>query len=383
MTQALKEQNEQQKTSCHSKMSKTLDNIKAFLDHKENKKFHYNDYEELDYKIPTGSLNLDLALGGGLPAGVHRFTGVNEGGKTSCALSIAKRFQEQFKENGMVVYIKSEGRLSPEMIKRSGIDTSEDKFFKFDCNVFEKVFELIRMLVSDNEEQKKYFFIVDSVDALCRQNDYDKPFEDSEQVAGGALITSVFLKKMVLPIIKLNHIMILTSQVRVEVATNPYAARGGPKTKQAGGNAIKHYANFILEFQERYNNDIIFENPSAAKLEDKGNPVGHLCKIVFRKSVNEKTGAMVKYPIRYGRTGGKSVWLEKEIIDMAYLWGFIEKKGAWISLDSEIVDKCKAAKIEFVEKIQGEPKLIDYLEGNDDFRNLLLDLIHQAVDSIK
>ena len=116
---------------------------------------------------------------------------------------------------------------------------------------------------------------MDSVDALCRQNDYEKPFEDSEQVAGGALITSVFLKKMVLPIIKLNHMMILTSQVRVEVATNPYAARGGPKTKQAGGNAIKHYANFILEFQERYNSDIIFEKPSAAKLEDKGSPIGN------------------------------------------------------------------------------------------------------------
>jgi recombination protein RecA len=363
-------------------MSKTLDNIEAFLNHKENKRFHFNNYEELDYKIPTGSLNLDLALGGGLPAGVHRFTGVNEGGKTSCALSIAKSFQEKFEDKGMVVYIKSEGRLSPEMIKRSGIDTSEEKFFRFDCNVFEKVFELIRMLIFENDEGKKYFFIIDSVDALCRQNDYDKPFEDSEQVAGGALITSVFLKKMVLPIIKLNHVMILTSQVRVEVAANPYAARGGPKQKQAGGNAIKHYANFILEFQERYNNDIIFENNSAAKLEDKGNPIGHICKIVFRKSVNEKTGAMVRYPIKYGRIGGKSVWLEKEIIDMAYPWGFIEKKGAWISLDSEIVEKCKELKIEFFEKIQGESKLIDYLDNHEDFKNLLLELIHQAVNEI-
>ena len=51
------------------------------------------------------------------------------------------------------------------------------------------------MLVKENEDDKKYMFIVDSVDALCRQNDYEKPFEDSEQVAGGALITSVFLKK--------------------------------------------------------------------------------------------------------------------------------------------------------------------------------------------
>jgi RecA/RadA recombinase len=381
--QTLAKETKQSKTFCPPRMSDTLEKIKAFLEDKNNKKFHYNDYEELDYKIPTGSLNLDLALGGGLPAGVHRFTGVNEGGKTSCALAVAKRFQEHFGDNGMVVYVKSEGRLGPEIIKRAGIDTSEEKFFKFDCNVFEKVFELIRMLVLQNEDEKKYLFIVDSVDALCRQNDYDKPFEDSEQVAGGALITSVFLKKMVLPILKLNHMMILTSQVRVEVATNPYAARGGPKTKQAGGNAIKHYANFILEFQERYMNDIIFENPSASKLEDKGSPLGHICKIVFRKSVNEKTGASVRYPIRYGRIDGRSVWLEKEVIELSYLWGFLEKKGAWISLDKDITEKCKEQGIDYIEKIQGEPKLIDYLENNEAFRDFLLNLIKEEVDSIK
>ena len=165
--------------------------------------------------------------------------------------------------------------------------------------------------------------------------------------------------------------MILTSQVRVEVAANPYASRGGPKTKQAGGNAIKHYANFILEFQERYNSDIMFENPSASKLEDKGSPIGHYCKIVFRKSVNEKTGAMVKYPVIYGRTNGNSVWTEKELIDMMYLWGYIEKKGAWISFDSDLLDMLKKDKIDCIEKVQGEPKLTSYLEENKKLRDFL------------
>ena len=108
----------------------------------------------------------------------------------------------------MVVVVKSEGRLQKEMLDKIGVDQDPEKLFVFDCNIFEKVFELIRRLVFDNDEDKKFLFIIDSVDALCRLNDIDKPFAESEQVAGGALITSVFLKKMVLPITKMGHMMI-------------------------------------------------------------------------------------------------------------------------------------------------------------------------------
>ena len=142
-----------------------LEQIQSFLSDKSNKKYHFNDHEDLNYRIPSGSLNLDLALGGGLTPGAHRFTGVNEGGKTSASLAFAANFQKMFKEDAMVVIVKAEGRLSKEMLDRSGMDTSPERFFVFDCNIFEKVFELVRSLVYNNKEKRKFMFIIDSVDA--------------------------------------------------------------------------------------------------------------------------------------------------------------------------------------------------------------------------
>ena len=57
----------------------TKDALKSFL--KQNQEHHYNFEEEIDYKVSSGSLKVDFELNGGFGPGLHRFTGMNEGGK--------------------------------------------------------------------------------------------------------------------------------------------------------------------------------------------------------------------------------------------------------------------------------------------------------------
>ena len=64
--------------------------LESFL--KENKEHHYNFEDEITYKVSSGSLKFDYELNGGFGPGLHRFTGINEGGKTSEALEVMKKY---------------------------------------------------------------------------------------------------------------------------------------------------------------------------------------------------------------------------------------------------------------------------------------------------
>ncbi len=54
--------------------------LSSFL--KTHKEDHYNYEEAIEYKVSSGSLTLDIETGGGFGPGLHRFCGINEGGKT-------------------------------------------------------------------------------------------------------------------------------------------------------------------------------------------------------------------------------------------------------------------------------------------------------------
>jgi len=330
---------------------------------KDNKDSHYNFEDEQIFNVSTGSLLLDSELGGSLevPA-IVRFTGVSGGGKTSSALLIMNNFLKTI-PNAKGLLVKAEGRLNSNVKRISGVefvDKPEDwdngKCFVLRSNVYENIATLILELIQNNPENTRYYFLIDSMDALISKNDLSKGFDDSAKVAAGAVLTSNFLRRIMLPLSTFGHICGLISQVRSNVQINPYA-KGDPKlTNSSGGNALQHYADWIFEFQPRYKSDQILED---------GKIIGHWSKILLRKTTNEKDGTEITYPIRHGRSDGKSVWLEYEIADMLIQWGFAKKSGAWIAFDKTLIEEInKETEIDFPEKIQGMEQLRTYLEEN-------------------
>jgi len=345
------------------------DRLLSFL--KDNKEDHYNFEEEIYYKVSTGSLNLDIATSGGLSPGLHRFIGMNEGGKTSEALEVAKNFLKTV-DGSRALLFKAEGRLSKEIKERSGIKFVTDPkewvdgtCFVFECNIFETVSELIKDLIQANDENKRYLFILDSVDGLITKGDKDKTLSEATKVAGGAVISSMLMKKISLALSKRGHMAIFISQVRSDIKLDPYAAsKEVRQTTATGGNALLHFANWILEFEPRYNKDLILEKPNEKYDPIKNKIIGHNVKIAIKKSTNESTNSKVQYPIKYGRKEGSSVWKEYEVIDQILSWEFATAKGAWVTFSDEIIEELKKSNIELKKQHQGIDNLRLYLEEN-------------------
>ena len=354
---------------------------------KENKDYHYNYEEDVEYKISSGSLQFDVYLKGGFGPGLHRFTGVTEGGKTSESLQVMKNFLETLpKSRGL--YIKAEGRLGPELKKRSGVkfvfsskDWVDGTCFVFESNIYETAMGLIRQLITNNDEKIKYCFVLDSVDGLIRKGDLDKTFEESTKVAGGAVVASNFCKKTSTALGKRGHMAIFISQVRADIKIDPYSKAPVRQTTATGGNALLHFANSIMEFEPRFKGDLILQKPALA-VDTKKNPIiGHYAKVTIKKSAHENTNTTLSYPIRYGRKDGNSIWVEKEVVDLLYAWEFLEKKGAWIKPSDDFKELLNTKDLEFPDKIQGDNNLFKTIEENEDLCLFLIDYFKEQINS--
>jgi RecA/RadA recombinase len=349
----------------------TIDYTKEFL--KSNKEFHYNlENTAEDYLVSSGSMILDSYLGGGFGSGMHRFIGANEGGKTNEALHVMLNMLKSVGDS-KGLYIKAEGRLSKDVRERSGLNfvfNAEEwvigTCLVFECNVYDTVFDFLRGLLRNNPDKEKFCIVVDSMDGLLPKAELEKSTSEAAKVAAGALMSSDFLKRVSLGMSKFGHMCIMISQVRAKVDINPYA-KGDPnnQTNSSGGNALLHYPDWILEFQKQNKSDKILEKPNQ-QIGVDNKIFGHMAKILICKSTNESTGQVVKYPIKHGRSNGKSIWVEREVVEMMTMWGLVEKSGSWFAIDPEVKTYLESQNLSIKDKFQGMQSIYDFLEENEE-----------------
>lgn len=340
-----------------------IDQIDAILAEKESKGLHLGsrsgDEMVRSDIISTGSFFFDQVLAGGFRASCwSRFYGPEESGKTSQGLSWARQWQNFYGEQAMVVIFNAEGRITKDLVARSGLDTAKGRFRIVDANKSDFIYSMIDRLVSQNEEDKKYFFMVDSTDACERTVDIGKSLGEAEKIGGTATILSAAGKRLSLIFSVTGHHLYLTSQTRDKVNTHGPGAGG----KQAsGGNAPKFYSSLTGQIVKHWS-DLSLRETSDAKSKE----IGRLVNIKLEKTPNESTGTTVAIPIKYGHVGG--VWREYE----AYLickgdGNLIDKGSGNFEFNEKYIEELKAAGIELEKvKIKGLPAVRDLFEASQD-----------------
>lgn len=351
-----------------------------------NKQDHLNFEESIadDSFVSSGSMIMDSEIGGGFVSGLLRFTGGNECGKTSEALQIMYEMLTN-QEGSRGLYIQAEGRLGPKMRARSGVkfvyqaeEWVDGTCLVLQSNVYNLVFDFIRGIMKNNPNKTRFCMIIDSMDGLVSKEDIDKTTSEANKVAAGALLSSDFLRRVSLGMGKFGHLCIMISQVRTAIKGQYEGADPNNQTSASGSNAQLHYPNWILEFQRQFSKDKILENP-AAQMSDSNKAIGHYVKAKICKSDNETSGRIIRYPVKYGRQGGKSVWIEREIVDLLLSWEFISKKGSWFKAEEELFKYITEGGFEFPESIQGINKIYDLLESDESLTKYLRKFVEKNI----
>ncbi len=345
-----------------------------------NKNDHHNFAEEVYYRVSTGSLTMDNVTGGGITPGVVGVGGAYETGKSSFVFSCMKNMLDKIPGSRGMVF-KAESRLSKEMQERAGIkfvfkadEWVDGTCFVVESNIYEFIVNLLRQLIMNNEAKKKYFFFIDSLDGLILKNDMAKELGENNKVAGVPLLSKQFLQKMAIAMTKHGHICALASQVSANIQIDQYSGEPPRQLSGGGGNAKNHYSNFLFEFKQRNQSDLILENQALKPDRLTNKIIGHLCKIQIKKSPNEQTGNTVSYPIKYGRSGGTSVWKESEITDMMLMFNLLSKSGSWFSIAETLGKELSEAGFTDVPvKLQGLDNWRKWLEANEPVTNYLFE----------
>ena len=257
--------------------------------------------------IPTGSLQLDFALGvGGLPKGrIIEIYGPESSGKTTVALHCVAEAQ---KMGGTAAFIDAEHALDPVYAEKLGVDI--DELYVAQPDNGEQALDICEALVRSGAID---VVVIDSVAALVPKAEIEGDMGDSH-VGLQARLMSQALRKLAGVISKTNAVAIFINQLREKVGV----VYGNPETT-TGGKALKFYASVRLDIRKG--------EPIKEGSEIKGNRTK--IKVVKNKVAPPFKSCIVD--ILYGEGISRS----GELLDLAVERDLIKKAGAYYSYKGE------------------------------------------------
>lgn len=282
--------------------------------------------------VPTGSLQLDIALGvGGYPRGrIIECYGPESSGKTTVALHAIAEVQ---KNGGLAAFIDAEHALDPDYAANLGVDVEELLLSQPDTG--EQALEIADALVSSGAID---IVVIDSVAALVPRAEIEGEMGDTH-IGLQARLMSQALRKLSGSISKTKTIAFFINQIREKVGV----MFGNPETTP-GGRALKFYSSVRLEVRR------------AESIKDSGNFVGNRTriKVVKNKVAPPFKEAMVD--IIYG----KGISKIGELVDIAADLEIINKAGSWYSYGEERIGQGRENAKTFLEE---NPDILEVVEA--------------------
>lgn len=278
--------------------------------------------------IPTGAINLDIALGiGGIPRGrVIEIYGPESSGKTTLALHM---IAEDQKQGNMCAFIDAEHAMDADYARNLGVDI--DNLILSQPDTGEQGLDIAESLVRSGAVD---LIVIDSVAALVPRAEIEGEMGDSH-VGLQARLMSQALRRLTGVIAKSNTTVVFINQLREKVGV----MFGSPETT-TGGRALKFYSSVRLDIRR------------IKTITEGDNSIGSRTRVKVVKNKVAPPFKVVEFDIMYGTGISKS----GVILDTAVEMDIVDKAGSWFSYDGEKLG-------------QGRENVKTYLEENQDIMN--------------
>ena len=264
--------------------------------------------------IHSGSLSLDLALGGGYPKGrIIEIYGPESSGKTTLALHAIAEVQ---KTGGQAAFIDAEHALDPSYAEKIGVQI--DNLLISQPDNGEQALEICETLVRSNAVD---LIVVDSVAALTPKAEIDGDMGDA-QMGLQARLMSQAMRKLTAIISKSKATVIFINQIRMKLGV----MFGNPETT-TGGNALKFYASVRVDIRR------------IGQIKNGEDIIGNRTKIKVVKNKIAAPFRTAEFDIMYNEGISKT----GDVVDLAVQYGVLDKAGAFLKYNGETIGQGREA----------------------------------------